>query len=244
MKPFIGITSDFNPGKRSGRGDDREPTYFLRARYAQAVEDLGGVPLVFPPTEDPVLQLQFLSRIDGLLVTGSGPDLDPAFYGQPKKARFKTMDPIRARFELAMVQQSVARNLPVLGICGGLQSLNVALGGTLIQDIQGQIPGAKSHRQKTAATLTCHAVRILPKTRLSSILGSGPIQVNSSHHQAPEAPARGLIVNAVAPDGVIEGLEAPGRRFVLGVQWHPEYLYRNNAASRRLIAAFLRASNR
>jgi putative glutamine amidotransferase len=244
MKPVIGITSDFNPGGRFGPKDDRQPTFFLRARYAQAVEELGGVPLILPPTEDALLQVQFLSRIDGLLVTGSGSDLDPGLYGQVKKASFKIMEPKRARFELAMVRQAVVRNLPVLGICGGLQALNVALGGTLIQDIRRQVSGAKTHRQKTPATRTCHSVRILPKTRLSALLGSGRIQVNSSHHQSPQTPARGLIVNAVAPDGVIEGLEDPGRRFVLGVQWHPEFLYRNHTASRKLLSEFLKESNR
>jgi putative glutamine amidotransferase len=244
MKPVIGITSDFNPGNRSASEGSREPTYFLRARYAAAVEDLGGVPFILPPTEDSALQVQFLSRIEGLLVTGSGADLDPGLYGQAKSASYETMDPKRARFEMAMVQLAVLRNLPVLGICGGLQVLNVALGGTLIQDIRRQVAGSKTHRQKTDPTQTWHAVRILPKTKLRDVLGSGRIQVNSSHHQAPLAPARGLVVNAVAPDGVIEGLEDPRRRFVVGVQWHPEFLYRNNKASRSLLTAFLKESNR
>jgi putative glutamine amidotransferase len=244
MKPVVGITSDYDPGNPKTSGRSREPTYFLRTRYAEAIHDLGGIPCILPPTEDSMLQAQLLGRMDGLLITGSGPDLDPRLYGEKKKARLNVMNRRRARFELAVARQAIRMDRPVLGICGGLQLINVAMGGTLIQDIPTQIHGALSHQQKTVSTKTWHRVKIRRGTRLYRILGREAVRVNSSHHQAPLRVAKDLIVNALAPDGIIEGLEGSRHRFIIGVQWHPESFYQRDEVSRKLFRAFIKEAAR
>ena len=232
-KPLIGITSDFNPG-------DSEPTYFLRARYVSAIQDLGGTPLILPMTQDTKVIKGLLDLVDGLLLTGSGPDLDPALYGESKRFKFKIMSPERAGFELKLAQMAVDRDLPVFGVCGGMQVLNVAFGGTLVQDIASEVKGALAHQQKTAAVEPSHEIRVTHGSQLSKIVREPVVWVNSSHHQAIKSLGQGLVVNATAPDGVIEGLEHPGCGFALGVQWHPEFLYRQDEHHRRLFEAFLK----
>ena len=238
-KPLIGITSDFNPGDREDFGG-REPTYFLRARYVSAIQDLGGIPLILPITQDTKSLKGLLDLIDGLLLTGSGPDLDPALYREPKRFKFKIMSQERAGFELKIARMAVERDLPVLGVCGGIQVLNVAFGGKLIQDIASEIKDALAHQQKATAVEPSHEIRISHGTRLSKIIREPVVRVNSSHHQAIKSLGQGLVVNAVAPDGVIEGLEHPECGFALGVQWHPEFLYRQDKHHRRLFEAFLK----
>ena len=240
MRPIIGITPDFSDGVRKDSRSQSEPTYFLRARYSNAIKDLGGIPFVLPITADSKLRAELLRRIDGLLITGSGPDLDPRLYGERRKARFKIMSIQRSAFELGLAKQALKLDRPVLGICGGLQLLNVAMGGSLIQDIATQMRGSLTHQQETAATRASHRVRIARGTQLHKILGADLLKVNSSHHQAPKKIAPGWVVNAVAPDGIIEGLESPRHRFAIGVQWHPEFLYPKDEASRRLFKAFLK----
>ena len=244
MRPIIGITPDFHPGNTKGFSSQGEPTYFLRARYVEAIKDLGGIPFVLPIAEDPKLRAELLRRIDGLLITGSGPDLDPRLYGERPTARFKIMSKERSAFELGLAKQALKLDRPVLGICGGLQLLNVAMGGSLIQDIATQMRGALTHQQETAATRTSHRVKITRGTHLHKILRADVLKVNSSHHQAPKKIAPGFVMNAVSADGIIEGLESPQHRFVIGVQWHPEFLYPKDEASRRLFKSFLRAAAR
>src|SRR5579871_4112508 len=134
MKPLIGVTSDFNAGDRKEWGGS-EPTYFLRGRYIRAVEELGGIPVVLPLPSDPTARRRLLADIDGLLLTGSGPDLAPVLYGERQRYPFAVMSERRAGFELDMVRMARASRTPVLGICGGMQAMNVALGGNLYQDI-------------------------------------------------------------------------------------------------------------
>src|SRR6185437_10802005 len=145
----------------------------------------------------------------------------------------------RTAFELAITRGAVASDRPVLGICGGQQLLNVALGGTLVQHIPDEIPGALAHEQPNPRSEPGHRVRLLPGTLLRRIAEADELPVNSAHHQAVKEPAPGLVVDAVAEDGVIEGIEDPRRRFCLGVQWHPEYLLSDGDA--RLFAAFIAA---
>ena len=244
MRPIIGITPDFHSGNTESFTSQGEPTYFLRARYMDVIKDLGGIPFILPITDDPKLQAELLRRIDGLLMTGSGPDLDPRLYGERPTARFKIMSKQRSAFELGLAKQALRLDRPILGICGGLQLLNVAMGGSLIQDIATQMCGALAHRQETAATRVSHRVKITRGTHLYKILRTGLLKVNSSHHQAPKKIAPGWVVNAVAPDGIIEGLESPRHRFAIGVQWNPEFLYQKDEASRRLFCAFLKHATR
>lgn len=246
MKPVIGVTPDFNPGDRKDMGG-REPTYFLRARYARAIEDLGGVPVILPLTGDPALQRRLFEGMDGLLLTGSGPDLPPELYGERQRYRFRVMSRQRYAFEIAMLRRAMKASLPVFGICGGMQAINVALGGSLVQDIDSQLPKALSHRAPGPATKHAHSVRVAPDSLLRRITGNASLRVNSSHHQSIKAVAPSLVATAVASDGVIEAVEAADRRrhpFLLGVQWHPEYLFDRYAVQRRLFEAFLQAARR
>jgi len=242
-KPVIGITPDYNSGDQETDGS-REPTLFLRARYMQAIEAMGGIPLILPVTASKEIKSSLLSKIQGVLLTGSGPDIDPALYGETQQFRFKKMSKERAASEIALAQMALEANLPVMGICGGLQIINVALGGSLYQDIASQITGSLDHRQKTVATEPSHGVSITPGTRLHAILKTDRLQVNSSHHQATKTVAPDLIVDAKAEDGVIEGLESPKHQFVIGVQWHPEFLYARDEPSRKIFLAFLQEAAR
>jgi putative glutamine amidotransferase len=243
MKPLIGVTPDFNAGDRKEWGG-REPTYFLRARYVRAIEDLGGIPIVLPLVADLGARRRLLTQIDGLLLTGSGPDLAPELYGERQRYKFRVMSQRRATFELEMAQLARAADRPLLGICGGMQALNVAFGGSLYQDIDSQRPQPLQHRQSLPATQLTHAVRIVPKSLLHGIVQTKTLRVNSSHHQSVKDVAPALTATAVAPDGVIEAIESSSQRFLLGIQWHPEFLFDRHERHRRLFQAFLDAAGR
>ncbi|MEW6544582.1 MAG: gamma-glutamyl-gamma-aminobutyrate hydrolase family protein [Nitrospirota bacterium] len=244
MKPLIGVTPDFNAGDRKEWGG-KEPTYFLRARYVRAVEDLGGLPVILPLTSDPALQRRLLKGLDGLLLTGSGPDLPPRLYGERQRYRFRVMSRQRYEFELGVARLAVKARVPILGVCGGMQVLNVALGGSLVQDIAAQCPSALQHRAPGPATKAAHPVQVAPRSLLRRITRGARILVNSSHHQSVKKPAAALTVSAEAPDGIIEAVEAADASrhpFLLGVQWHPEFLYDRDETQRRLFLAFLAAA--
>jgi putative glutamine amidotransferase len=243
MKPIIGVTPDFNAGDREDMGG-REPTYFLRARYIRAIEELGGVPVILPLIADRRARRSLLDNIDGLLLTGSGPDLDPSHYGERRKYQFKVMAPRRADFDLDLARVTAKSGIPTLGICGGMQTMNVACGGSLFQDIPSQTDDALPHRQSEPATHLSHAISIVPGSTLARILKHRTIRVNSSHHQSVKQAAPGLIVSALAPDGIIEAIELPRHRFFVGLQWHPEFLFDRYSLHRRLFQAFLKAARR
>ncbi len=240
-KPLIGVTPDFNAGDRKDMGGT-EPTYFLRALYPKAVAAAGGIPLMLPLLSTRAAWRQMVSHVQGLLVTGSGSDLAPAFYGETQRHAFQRMSHERAVFELGIAAEAYRAHVPMLGICGGMQSMNVALGGTLYQDIRAQLHTPIEHRPTHSATRTAHPVHIAPHSLLRRITGKARIDVNSSHHQSVKTVAPTLIQTAVAPDGVIEAIEAPDRVFVLGVQWHPEYLLDRDPVHKRLLSALIRAA--
>ncbi len=215
--PLIGITLD----SEEAGGYSKLPWYALRKNYAQSVAQAGGVPVMLP--HHPTQAEAYLDAIDGLVLTGGAFDVDPALFGDASVHPTVVMKAERTAFELAVVQGAIARDMPILGICGGQQLLNVALGGTLIQHIPDAVPGCLAHEQPNPRTEAGHDVAVTPDTLLSRIVGKSSIAVNSAHHQAVKDVAPGCIVNATAKDGVIEGIEAMGKRFCLGVQWHPEY---------------------
>jgi putative glutamine amidotransferase len=241
MKPIIGVTPDFNAGDRKEWGG-KEPTYFLRARYVRAIEDLGGVPLILPLTADRAVRRTMLKGVQGLLLTGSGPDLPPRLYGERQRYDFGVVSRQRYAFELDIARMAAEQAVPVFGICGGMQAINVAFGGTLVQDIPSQVPAPLPHRSPLPATRLCHAVRVSADSLLHRITGKESLRVNSSHHQSVKQVAPSLRATAVAMDGVVEAIESPTHLFFLGVQWHPEFLYERHDAHRRLFQAFLKAA--
>jgi putative glutamine amidotransferase len=233
-QPVIGLTLDAEPPG----GYSKLPWYALRENYCAAVVRAGGLPLLLPHEVEQADA--YLRIIEGLVVTGGAFDVDPAIFGaETRHATVKTKDR-RTRFELAVTRGALSADKPVLGICGGQQLLNVALGGTLIQHIPDDVPGALAHEQKNPRDEPAHLVRFIEGTRLRDIAGCGEAPVNSTHHQAVKTPAPGLVIDAMAPDGIVEGIEDPRRRFCIGVQWHPEYAI--SEADRRLFAAFIEAA--
>jgi putative glutamine amidotransferase len=217
-QPVIGLTLDSEePG-----GYSKLPWYALRQNYCSAVAQAGGLPMLLP--HEPDRAEAYLDRLDAVIVTGGAFDVDPALFGAATRHPTVTTKDRRTGFELALARGALARDMPVLGICGGQQLLNVALGGTLIQHIPDAVADALPHEQPNPRTEPGHTVRVISGTLLRRICGSDELAVNSAHHQAVEAVGPEVVVDAVAPDGVIEGIEAPRHRFCIGVQWHPEYL--------------------
>jgi putative glutamine amidotransferase len=233
-RPVIGLTLDAEPPG----GYSKFPWYALRANYADAIAAAGGLPMALPHQSE--LACAYLDRIDALVVTGGAFDVDPALYGDAGRHETVSLKAGRTAAELALLRGALARDMPVLGICGGQQLLAVALGGALIQHIPDAIPDALAHEQPNPRDEPGHEVRILPGTRLRAIVGQDTMRVNSSHHQAVRAPGPHAVVDAVAPDGVIEGLEDRRYRFCLGVQWHPEFHI--DPGDRRIFDALVAAS--
>ena len=233
-QPTIGLTLDHEPPG----GYSQFPWYAIRENYIAAVTHAGGLPVLLP--HEPGRALDYLDVIDGLIVTGGGFDIDPARFGAGERHPSVTIKERRTQFELAAAEGALFRDMPLLGICGGEQLLNVALGGTLIQHIPDEVPNALLHRQKAPRDQPGHEVEILAGSLLHRITGALSLAVNSAHHQAVKDLGRGLSVCARAGDGVVEGIEDPRRRFCLGLQWHPEF--EMGEPDRRVFRAFIEAS--
>jgi len=218
-RPSIGITPDYVEPEGGA------PRYELKLSYADAVLRAGGLPMVLPYSDDPYVIEQYVDRISGLLVTGGAFDIPPEMYGEVAREGMGITKQPRSSFELLLMQAALKRNLPVLGICGGMQLLNVALGGTLVQDILREVENARDHEQQHDRSQPAHPVEVRDGTLLSEALGKGQIMVNSTHHQAVKQPGPQVVVSAVASDGVVEAIEGKDFVFALGVQWHPELLF-------------------
>ena len=206
-----------------------------------AVTEAGAVPVILPPIARPVAIRNALSVLDGLIITGGNFDIHPSYYGEKPINELGVVKASRTEFELEIAQTALRKDLPLLGLCGGEQALNVALGGSLFQDIAAQVPTAIEHEQSEKKSYGGHYVEIVPGTRLREIVRYPRIEVNTSHHQAVKRLGKGLIVDAVADDGVIEGIESTRHSFALGVQWHPEVLAPKRQAHRRIFSAFIAA---
>jgi putative glutamine amidotransferase len=219
VRPVIGITPDL--GQTSARpGRPATPQYELKQAYADAVLAAGGLPIVLPYSEDEPQEA--LDLCDGLVITGGAFDIPAELYGAQAGTRMGPLKPGRTAFEQRILRAALAADVPVLGVCGGMQLLAVELGGTLFQDIVHEVPGALDHEQRNDPREPGHAARIVPGSELASIVGKAEIEVNSTHHQAVKDPGRARVC-AMAPDQIVEAIELPDQ-FALGVQWHPELL--------------------
>ena len=225
-RPLIGITTDLE-----------DKSNLIEAAYSRAIEFYGGAPVLVPTVAD-ASGSGFLSRIisaiDGLLIPGSR-DMDPRFYGQEPHPAIKPMSVQRTETEFAVLREALENEIPVLGICGGMQFINVFYGGSLSQDIKALLPDALDHEGGNA-----HGVEVVSGTVLGSVVGEREFEVKSYHHQAVGRVGGGLRTSAAAPDGIVEGLESEDGT-VMGVQWHPEL--EETPVSRAIFARFLREAS-
>jgi putative glutamine amidotransferase len=238
MRPLIGITTSTQVSDDPTRLGMKR--YGVPAYYVARVEEAGGLPILLPnvPAEQAA---GYVARMDGLLLSG-GVDVDPHAYGALPHPRLGEVDPARDAFELAMVKAARTAGLPILAICRGMQLSNVAFGGTLVQDIPSQVPGAHQHEQNTTdIEQPAHEAVLEQGSDLLGIVGAGTLRVNSSHHQCVERIAEGFQVTARARDGVIEAMERRGGAFFQCVQWHPERMV-GDPATRSLFQAFVAAA--
>lgn len=235
--PLIGITADSNK-------IDGQPSFIIKESYVAAVEDSGGVPLLLCHVSGEAAVSSFISLIDGLLISGGGFDIDPKLYGEePHPGLGKTL-PDRTDFEIQLLKGAVEKKVPILGICGGHQLINVYFGGTLYQDIPSQCKDAINHKKPIPSDNPYHSINIYPSTRLLRIIRTDSAMVNSTHHQSIKNIGNNLKISSVAEDGVIEAIEYDGENFIIGVQWHPERLYSKEPASQRIFADFIKEAEK
>jgi putative glutamine amidotransferase len=238
-RPLIGIPSaTYEPPSTPGW-----PLYRYNGNYTHALAAAGGAPVAIPlDLPDEALRTIF-ERLDGLCLAG-GDDVDPAFYAEERHPLLRRVDPARDLTELTLTRWALEADLPVLGICRGIQLLNVAAGGSLYQDVAAQHEGALCHDYRLADSpweRATQRLRLAPGCRLAGALAGSDLSVNSFHHQAVKMTAPGLQPVAWTEDGLIEGIEAVRQRFAVGVQWHPEGMYDSDAHARHLFAAFVAA---
>ena len=221
MKPVIGITPDV--GETSARpGRPSVQRYELKIAYADAVLAAGGLPVILPYSEDESAPRQVVELCDGLVITGGAFDIPPGMYGAAKSHLLGPLKLGRTAYEQRVLRAALDADVPVLGVCGGMQLLAVEAGGTLYQDIADEVPGAFDHEQKLDPRQPDHPVQVVQGTALHAILGVAELHVNSTHHQAVKDPGRAR-VSALSPDKIVEAIEIPGK-LAIGVQWHPELL--------------------
>lgn len=235
--PLIGVTTSTTADGAQGA---IPPRAWLNNAYLRAVQQAGGVPILLPPHLERRALDALWARLDGILLTGGG-DLDPTRFAEARHPTVAEVSDARDRLEIEVTERAVHERRPLLAICRGIQVLNVALGGSLYQDIASETGGAVSHSQTEPRDRPTHPVKVMSEgTRLGATLGAPEVEVNSLHHQAIKRLGRGLREVAWAPDGIIEGVEIPdASTLVLGVQWHPEELAAHDAAARNLFHALI-----
>jgi putative glutamine amidotransferase len=226
VRPLIAVTTSElrRPEEVDARPQGEPPKLevALATLYPEAIERAGAIPVIVPLLRPDAIEA-LLDRVDGVCLPG-GPDLQPSTYGEEPHPELGPTEPRVDAVELALVRAADRRNLPILGICRGMQALNVARGGTLHQHLPEVVGNEFQHRQSEHGSVTTHHVETASHSRLRAVLGGPKLQVNSFHHQAVRTLGQGLVATAWAPDGTIEAVEEPGRRLVLGVQWHAEGL--------------------
>jgi putative glutamine amidotransferase len=240
-RPLIGITAFETKHLRPPHA----PLYATGQRYVRAIEDAGGLPVILSPALTNETLRAVFDRLDGLLLSGGG-DIDPAIYGEEPHASIWGLDMNRDRAELAMAKWAAEAQTPLLCICRGTQVLNVALGGSLVQDIASMVPDALTHmydEETMPREAVAHPVSVETDSLLSSLIQDSRAEVNSWHHQSIKRVADDLKVVALSPDGIVEAIELPGHRFALGVQWHPEWLYQQQPEMARLFEGLVEAAS-
>lgn len=244
-RPLIGVTtSEIRRAETVEPTPEGEPPHHemaLGLTYLRAVEVAGGIPVVIPPLELPLIE-PLLDRLSGICLSG-GPDVHPDAYGAEPDEHLGPTAPDLDRFELAIASAADMRELPLLAICRGAQALNIVRGGTLIQHLPALHPDADAihHRQRIPGDQPSHQIRVEPGSRLAATIDASELGVNSFHHQAIDRIGRGLIPTAWAGDGTIEAIEEPSRDFLVGVQWHAELLV-HRREEQSLFAAFVEAA--
>lgn len=233
-KPVIALTPYHNTEKD-------EP--YMRPAYLKAIRAAGGIPVILPLEADEEDLRQLVSHVDGILFTG-GPDVHPFYFGEETQRFCGNVSMKRDSMELLLLKIAMEMKKPILGICRGVQLLNIGLGGDIYQDINSQFEEdfPVAHTQPFGYDIPSHTVKVAEGTLLAEIVRSGTIRVNSMHHQAVRNVAPGFVASGFAPGGLVEAIEMPGYPFLLGVQWHPEYLWEQDDAARRIFEVFVNSS--
>nr|MBR4281712.1 gamma-glutamyl-gamma-aminobutyrate hydrolase family protein [Clostridia bacterium] len=235
MRPVIGLTHSIQQD---------EKRLMMPMSYSNVIRDAGGTPILLPITREDDVIAAYAELVDGVLFSG-GEDVDPSFYGEDQLWACGDVLPLRDEFEMKLCRILLDKypDKPILGICRGEQVLNVAVGGTLYQDIKSQLPGCIAHQQHQISPYASHKVSIEAGSKLHAIYGGSEVMVNSFHHQAVKDIAPCLRIAAHASDGMIEGFEKPDHPYFVGVQWHPERLveHEENAAHKQLFKSFVNA---
>ena len=243
-RPLVGVTTQ-SLQAIDGIPEGLPASVVMNQRYYHAAAAAGAAPVLIPLLDDLETLRAIYDAMDGILIPG-GVDMDPATFGEPAHAELGRIDPARDRVEIQLVKWAVEDHKPVLGLCRGLQVINVALGGTLYQDLEAEYPNAIKHDYFPNFGFSrdhlAHDVAVAAGSRLRHALAGASVPVNSMHHQGIKSLARPLVASAVAPDGLIEAAELPNDSYVVGVQWHPEVFELSEPSSGELFRDFVAAS--
>lgn len=245
MKPLIGITSYFveaaEQGKQHIRGSYDQDYFMTSADYVASIESAGGIAVILPCTQDPKVISAYVNRVDGILFTG-GEDIHPNYYGQAIKRGLEGCSPVRDAFEMALLKVALESDKAILGVCRGLQLINIFYGGTLFQDLKQMAFTDIEHScNNLPKYMPCHEVEVYVNTHLYNMVKKAKLFVNTKHHQSIDDLGDGLVISAKAIDGVIEGIEDPNQSFLAAVQWHPEMMSGQDELQRMIFEGFIKA---
>jgi putative glutamine amidotransferase len=241
-RPIVGVPTQ-TLQSLGGVSAEIPPSWVMSQRYVLSLTNAGAVPWLIPLIDDETLRGVY-DALDAVFLPG-GADIDPVSYGTPPHPLCDKTDRERDRVELALARWAIDDGKPILGVCRGMQLINLAAGGTLFQDIAEQMPESIKHDyfpfsgQHFTRDYLAHEVSVVAGTRLAGVFGAGPLRVNSMHHQGVRDIGEGLVVSATAPDGLVEALESSDGQYVVGVQWHPEALTDSQIAARQLFDEFV-----
>lgn len=235
-KPIVGITTN-TLTMAEGVNPNIERSY-VNYDYVEALTLAGAVPILLPVIADQKTIEAQCALLDGLVLTG-GPDVNPLLYGEEPSDKLECIYPERDEFELYLIKKAVKKLIPILGICRGMQLINVAFGGSLYQDVSHYSKTELQHRQQAKQHVPSHTIDIIPTSKLYQLLDSKQVITNSLHHQAVKKIAPGFIASASARDGLIEGIEKKGKDFIVGVQWHPEKMIKSQTGMQRFFNHFV-----